>query len=131
VGKGAVLPGIPNHALKHISDDNKEVRRQWIPLPKTISTTDPASRDTIEEDRRMPSGKNLAHPLAPPIIKTSSFEDGNQTGPIDRVKCLPEIDLEDQGGGFARVAATKKVGCVHNVFRDAAAGEEASLVIVD
>jgi hypothetical protein len=29
------------------------------------------------------------------------------------------------------VAATKKVGCVHNVFRNATAGEEAGMVVVN
>jgi hypothetical protein len=77
VGKRAVLPGKPNHALKHISDDDEEIRRQGIPLMETISTTNPASGDAVKKDCRMLGGENMVHPLTPPIIKTPSFEDGN------------------------------------------------------
>jgi hypothetical protein len=41
-----------NQPLKHIGDDEEEVRRERVTLPQPTQTGDPLPRDAVEEHRR-------------------------------------------------------------------------------
>jgi hypothetical protein len=58
VSEGAVLPGLKDKALEEVSNDDKKVRGERVPLSETITTTDPTARHPIEEDSSMPRGED-------------------------------------------------------------------------
>jgi hypothetical protein len=58
VSEGAVLPGLKDKALEEVSNYDKKVRGERVPLSETIATTDPTARHPIEEDSSMPRGED-------------------------------------------------------------------------
>jgi hypothetical protein len=75
-------------------------------------------------------GKNLIHSGAPSIVKSPSFEDGEEAGPLNRVEGLTKVNLEDDGGRLSSVAASKEVRGIDDVLRDTPPREEPCLISV-
>lgn len=65
VAEGRGEGGVVEQVAKNISNNDEEVRRQRIALPEASATIDPSPRDTVEEDRRLPSLKQGVDPGAP------------------------------------------------------------------
>jgi hypothetical protein len=100
-------------------------------LTQPISAWDPVSRNPVQQDSRKASEKDSLHPETPTLVKTTSSQDDEKVVPVDRVKGFTEVDIKNQGGRFAIVAAAKKIGRVNNVLGDTAPGQEPSLVSVN
>lgn len=52
-----------------------------------------------------------------------------QALPVDRIKCFVKIQLDNNGGGRAVVAAAKVVSCVDKIVRNTTPQNEAGLII--
>jgi hypothetical protein len=124
-------PGIPDHTLKDVCNDDKQIGGEWIPLPKSITTANPVPRDPVEKDSRVPRLEDPLHPEAPAVVKTSGTKNCNEASPIYRVKGLSEIDFENNSGGLSGVANAEQIRGVNDVFRDTAARKEPSLIRID
>jgi hypothetical protein len=131
VAHNTVHPSFADHALEHISHNDKEVRGKGVSLPRTITAADPVARNAIEEHSGVSRGEDGIHPGVPAFVKTPGAEDVKKTRPIDRVEGFLEINFEDNRRSFFKVAATKEVSRVNNVLRNASPREETSLVSVD
>jgi hypothetical protein len=131
VAHKTVHPSFVDHALEHISHNDKEVRGKRVALPQTVTAVDPIARNAIEEHSGVPRGEDGIHPCAPALVEPSGVEDVKKTRPINRVEGFLEIDFEDNRRSFFEMAATKEVSRVDNVFRDASPREETRLVGID
>jgi hypothetical protein len=85
-------------------------------LVGAISAADPVSRDTVQEDGGVAGVENLGHPIAPPLIKPTSFKDEEKAPPMDGVKRFLKVQFENNGWGFPKVAAAEEVSRVDDVF---------------
>jgi hypothetical protein len=131
VAHKTVHPSFSEHALEHISHNDKEVRGKGVSLPQTVTAVDPIARNAIEEHSGESRREDGIHPGAPAFVKTPGAEDVKKARPIDRVEGFLEIDFEDNRGSFFKVAAMKEVSRVNNVFQNASPREETHLVSVD
>ena len=120
-----------DETLEDVGDNDEEVGRESIALSEAITTTQPGTRDTIQDDRRVTGDKDVSHPSTPEIIETSGAKDGDETVPVNGVERLTKVDFENHRRSFANVAATNNVRSIHNVFGDAPTGEKPSLVRVN
>lgn len=99
--KGRVL----KQTAQDVSNNDKEIRRERFALPEAIATIDPTARDTIEEDSRFATVKEITNPLAPFVSKTSAPKNTVKSIPFDVVECLMEVQFKDNCGGIPSVAA--------------------------
>jgi hypothetical protein len=58
-------------------------------------------------------------------------KDPNEAVPINAVKCLVKVKLEDQSWSIPAVAAVQEIDAISEAICDAAAEDEASLITTD
>jgi hypothetical protein len=104
----AISPGTADEPLEDVSDNDENVWGEGVALSKDVTATDPVSGDTVKKDGGVPSGENLGHPIAPPLVETPSFKDVEKAPPMDGVECLLEVQFEDNGRSFPEVAAARR-----------------------
>ena len=75
--------------------------------------------------------EDVLDPGAKGLRETADSQDFVQGGPGNRVEGLPEVELEDHGWSFARVARADEVGRVDIVFGNIPAGDEPCLVAMN
>ena len=117
--------------MENVGDYDKKIRGEGVPLPKTVTATDPGARYTVQDDGRVTRSKDVVHPLTPQIVETPGLKNGDEADPVDGVKRFAEVNFENHRRGLSEVAATNKVSGIDNVFGDAPPGKEPRLIRVN
>jgi hypothetical protein len=73
----------------------------------------------------------MLHPSSPQHREASGMKDCIQAVPVDRVKCLGEIKLDNKCGSFPLVAALYQLCCIDKVLRYGPSFDKPRLVDVD
>lgn len=117
--------------LEDVRDEEEEVGRRWVALSQSASAGDPWARTFVDHHRPLGRGEEVRDPSDPCVREAASIEDLQQAIPTDGVKRLGEVELDDEHGDLASMAALDELGGEDEIFGDRAAFEEASLVEVD
>lgn len=101
---------------KDISNNNEEIRRKRVTLPKTITTIDPAPRSAVQKNCSFSSGQQVSDPSTPFLREPMEAENVSKTIPVNTVKGFMEIKLQDDGGGVATIAAVQQISGISKAF---------------
>jgi hypothetical protein len=88
-----------------LSNQQKEVWRQWIVLPETLLACDPWSGTTIDKDQGFGRLKNVSDRIAPEIVEAVGFENCLQTLPMDCIERLGKVEFDSKRRNLSVVAA--------------------------
>jgi len=96
---------IVQNSTQNIGHNEKEVGGQRIALAEAITTIDPTIGNAVQKDSGFAGGKKGTYPLPPAFREAPALKDSIEAIPIDSVKGFVEVNLKDDGGQIAAVAA--------------------------
>jgi hypothetical protein len=87
--------GMMKKLAKNVSNNNKEVRGDMIPLMKTVPIVNPPPKDAVEEDNCFVGAKKLMDPFAPLIRKVVTPKNTIEAIQVNTVECLVEVKFQN------------------------------------
>jgi len=114
--------------FQNISNNYEQIRGERISLAEAVPTADPSTGDAVKQDRRFAGTKEIQNPVTPKRGEAAVEKNLDQAIPINRVKSLMEIKLQNYSRRGPTVAAVPKVSNIDKVIDDTAAKNEPSLI---
>lgn len=92
-----------------------------------ILANDTTPWHTIKKHYRLNDMKDRANPTASFFTETTTLENTIQSRPIDIVKGLLEVKIQDNRGGFAQMTTLNKIGDIEKVVGDSSPANKPGL----
>lgn len=91
--------------FQNISNNYEQIGRERISLAQAVAAADPSTGDTIKQDRRFTGTKEIQNPVTPKRGEAAVEKNLDQAIPINRVKGLMEIKLQNYSRRGPMIAA--------------------------
>jgi hypothetical protein len=89
---------------------------------------DLAYGDAIKENRGFAGGQEVSDPSTPFFREPAAMKNVDKAVPMDRVKSLVKVKLQDNGGGVTTKTAMEQVSGISETFNNTSAKNKARLV---
>jgi hypothetical protein len=120
-----------DHPLQQITHQQVQVRREGITLAQPPLKLNPPPRDSIEQYGRQGGVEDDVHSVTLSIGETTGKKDLPQAPPVNGVKGLGEIQLQNNRRNFPLMAALHDLGSKDEILGDASATHETRLILIN
>ena len=120
-----------DHVVEHHHDDDEQHGGEWVALPKTMHVVNFPAWPPIHHNSRSGRREEYGDPFGPPRRKADEREELDEEFLRDRIECLGDIDLHEDGRAATAIKpATGELNC-HEVVVNGSSSNEGTLVVLD